>query len=111
LELKPPSGFTPPTGMGPGPGKELGGNLLKERFLASPAFSGVYDGAYWELYDQMYARGQALELLDSIVATVPVTDGLSAEDLRTNADTLRKWLTERAEALAKVRESAVAGSR
>lgn len=105
LELKPPPGFKPPTGMGPPPGKKLGGNLLKERFLASPAFTDVYDKAYWELYGQIYADGQALELLDTIVETVPVTDGLSADDLRTNTDTLRKWLTERADALAKAREN------
>lgn len=105
MEFKPPSGFQLPTGMGPPPGKELGGNILKERFLASPAFTEVYDKAYWELYDQIYADGQALALLDSIAETVPVTDGLSADEIEAQKDTLRKFLTERASALAKVRES------
>lgn len=105
LELKPPPGFKPPPGMGPPDGMPPGGNLLKERFLASPAFAEVYDAAYWELYDEIYADAQVLELLDTIVAKVPVTDGLSAEELSANTDSLRKWLTERADALAKVRQS------
>lgn len=104
MEFKPPSGFQPPTGMGPPPGKELGGNLLKERFLASPAFTEVYDTAYWELYDQIYADGQALKLLDAIVETVPVTDGLSTEELQAQKDTLRKFLTERASVLQRIRD-------
>ncbi|KUI36663.1 CotH kinase family protein [Mycobacterium sp. GA-2829] len=105
LELKTPPGFTPPTGMGPPGGMPPGGNLLKERFLASPAFAAVYDTAYWDLYDRIYADGQALELLDTVVAKVPVTDGLSAEEIKAQKDTLRQFLAERAAALAKVRES------
>ena len=111
LELKPPSGFKPPTGMGPPGGMPPGGNALKERFLASPAFTEIYDSAYWELYDAIYADGQALELLDTIAARVPLSDGLSAEDLGKQRNSLRAWLTERGAALAQVRSAVAGGGR
>ncbi|PEG51909.1 spore coat protein CotH [Mycolicibacterium diernhoferi] len=111
LELKPPSGFKPPTGMGPPEGMPPGGNALKDRFLASPAFTEIYDEAYWELYDAIYADGQALELLDTISATVPLTDGLSAEEVGKQKETLRAWLQERAAALARARSAVAGGGR
>jgi spore coat protein CotH len=109
LELKPPPGFKPPTGMGPPGGMPPGGNKLKERFLAAPAFTEVYDDAYWDLYAVMYGDGHALDLLDAVTDTVPVTPGLSAEDLRNANDSLRAWLQERATALER-RSPAATGS-
>lgn len=111
LELKPPPGFEPPTGMGPPDGMSPGGNILKERFLAAPAFKEVYDTAYWELYDAIYAGGQALALLDDIAETVPVTAGLSTEKIAEQRNTLHKWLSDRAAALARARSAVAGGGR
>lgn len=111
LELKPPPGFEPPTGMGPPDGMSPGGNILKERFLAAPAFKEVYDTAYWELYDAIYADGQALALLDDIAETVPVTAGLSTEKIAEQRNTLHKWLSDRAAALARARSAVAGGGR
>ena len=103
--MKPPPGMPPPPQdwppSGGPPWRE--GNLLKERFLAAPAFDELYQTVYWELYDQLYADGRAVDLLDQVVAAVPVTDGLSRQDLDSAAAELRAWLTERADALGRLR--------
>lgn len=76
-----------------------GGNELKERFLASDAFHSVYDAAYSNLYAELYASGTATSLLDSIAAVVPVSDGLTAEELAGETQTLRTFIQERTDAL------------
>lgn len=111
---------TPPAGVGavaqprampsdaaapPGDGRMQSGNALKTRFLGSDAFTGVYEDAYRELYDQMYGSGRALEILDTLVATVPVSDGLPADSLRSSADSMRSWIEQRTAALAELRDS------
>jgi spore coat protein CotH len=109
--MKFPSGFPPPpdTSPGGGPSPFKTGNALKERFLKSVAFTDVYETTYWRLYEQMYADGRALDLLDSVVSNVPVTDGLSAETLTSEADSLRTWLQDRAAALAHLKLAATGG--
>lgn len=111
VEMKFPSGFPPPPeappGGGPTPFEK--GNALKDRFLESAAFTDVYENTYWELHEQMYANGRALDLLDSVVSTVPVSDGLSAETLRSDADSLRTWLQDRTDALERLKRGAPAG--
>lgn len=96
----------PPTGASAGGaagggagGGGRGGNELKERFLASDAFASLYDGAYAELYDQLYGSGTAAGLLDRIAAVVPTSDGLTADELAQQAETLRTFIQERTEAL------------
>ncbi|WNG86942.1 CotH kinase family protein [Mycobacterium sp. ITM-2016-00317] len=108
VEMVFPSGFPPPPGPPPGaaPGEVppwLRGNTLKKRFLESRAFTDLYETAYWELYGQMYADGRAVELLDELVATVPLSAGLSEQALRDEAESLRSWVTERAAALERIR--------
>lgn len=83
---------------GPGGGGR-GGNELKERFLASEAFQSVYDAAYADLYAQLYASGTAAGLLDSIAAVVPLSDGLTAEELAGETQTLRTFIQQRKDAL------------
>lgn len=97
-----------PGGEMPGGGMPGGGNALKERFLASAAFTGVYDDAYRDLYSQLFGSGRAVEILDEIAQTVPVSDGLSAEKLASDALTLRARLQTRTDALA-ANEVIVAG--
>ncbi|OBG80259.1 spore coat protein CotH [Mycobacterium sp. E802] len=105
----PPGGQGPP-GMGPGPGGDgngpkqmLGGNQLKDRFRDSKAWAQTYDDAYWALYDQMYADGQAHTLLDQIAATIPLTDGLTEQELNEQVDSMRQWIDKRVAALEKAR--------
>lgn len=83
---------------GPGGGGR-GGNELKERFLASEAFQSVYDAAYADLYAQLYASGTAAGLLDSIAAVLPLSDGLTAEELAGETQTLRTFIQQRTDAL------------
>lgn len=103
--------------MGPPPGKEqhstqppgqVGaadahkpriGNQLKTRFLESDAWMRIYDSVYWDLYDTMYANGKAVAALDEIAASVPITDGLSEQDLTTSVDAMRRWITHRVDVL------------
>lgn len=87
------------TGQAGGRGGGRGGNELKERFLASDAFQSVYDAAYANLYAELYASGTATSLLDSIAAVVPVSDGLTAEELAGETQTLRTFIQERTDAL------------
>lgn len=108
---RPGGGATPEGALGGGmPGGEMpgGGNALKERFLASAAFTGVYDDAYRDLYAQLFGSGRAVEILDEIAQTVPVSDGLSAEKLASDVETLRARLQARTDALA-ANEVIVAG--
>lgn len=84
---------------GDGDGGPRIGNQLKERFVESGVWSTLYHKAYWELFEQMYASERAQTLLDEIVASVPITDGLGAEDLDAAAATMRQWIDERVAAL------------
>jgi spore coat protein CotH len=53
-----PKGFQLPEGMQPPGGQNAGGgHKLEERFLASPAFTKVYEDAYRDLYQQVISRG------------------------------------------------------
>ncbi len=79
------------------------GNPLKERFLASTAFAPAYHDAYWKLYDEIYADGRAQALLDRIAATIPLTDGLSGEDLDHAVRSMRDWIDQRVTRLEELR--------
>jgi len=81
-----------------------GGNALKERFLASEDLKTVYTQAYWELFDKVYADGTAADTLDGLAETVPTSDSLSAEDLKTAIDTMSDWVNQRTSTLKKARK-------
>lgn len=95
----PGAGAAAGAAAGAGGGGGRGGNELKERFLASEAFQSVYDAAYADLYAQLYASGTAASLLDSIAAVVPLSDGLTAEELAGETQTLRTFIQQRTDAL------------
>ncbi|WP_084294951.1 CotH kinase family protein [Rhodococcus sp. p52] len=97
----PPEGM--PQAMPPGmPGGESrgpgGGNTLKTRFLDSDAFTEIYHRVYQELSEQIYGNGLALEVLDAVAASVPTSDGLTAEALQESVDSMRSWIGERTQA-------------
>lgn len=100
-----PAGGGAPGGEAPGGGGGMrAGNTLKTKFLAATAFRDLYLQEYWALYDQIYGNDNALTTLANIVSTVPVSAGLSAETLNSSAETLKTWLSQRASALAEMRE-------
>lgn len=76
------------------------GHVLKERFLATPAFAAVYEQAYRTLYQQIYADGGAMRVLDELAAGVPTSDTLDAATIAADIDTLRQTVTARTAALA-----------
>ena len=87
-------------GEGGGPG---GGNNLKTRFLASETFTSLYHAAYWDLYEQIYGNGRALEILDAVAASLPTSDGLTAESRQNSIDSMRSWIEQRTSALRDLR--------
>ncbi|MGV9862959.1 CotH kinase family protein [Rhodococcus koreensis] len=99
-------GEMPGAGAGTDPARSpVGmGNSLKTRFLASDAFDASYQGAYWELYEEMYGSGRALELLDTVSASIPTSDGLTADALREKVESMRTWIDQRTTALAEARD-------
>lgn len=91
----PPPGFQPPAGFA-----GLGGNKLKERFLASDAFTTVYEDAYRELYRKIYSGAAALTILDNITKVLSTVDGNSAGKTGSDAAQLRDLIIQRTQHLA-----------
>jgi spore coat protein CotH len=88
-----------PQGQMPGGGEMpegMGGNELKERFLASEAFQDEYMAAYNELYDSLFASGAALEAVDTAQAAAE----LNGADVASAAETLKATIQQRTEFLA-----------
>ncbi len=85
-------------------GGSMGGNQLKERFLASDAFTEIYEQGYWELYEETYGSGTSIELLDEIAASIPESDAVTADEIATEVASMREWITARTEALAALQE-------
>lgn len=83
-----------------GAGGGMGGNALKERFLAADAFEAVYHAAYKKLYEQYYGSGYATGALDSLAAAAKKS-GADASGVEKTAKSLRTTLTSRTESLAK----------
>lgn len=102
-ENMPDMGEMPDMADGEG-GGSMGGNQLKERFLASDAFTEIYEQVYWELYEEMYGSGTAIELLDEIAASIPESDAVTADEIATEVASMREWITARTEALAALQE-------
>ncbi|MFC8846958.1 MULTISPECIES: CotH kinase family protein [unclassified Micromonospora] len=115
--MQPPEGMELPEGMQPpgdgateqedgdaGRGGRVGGGMmtghkLKERFLASDAFKEVYENAYRELYQQVYASGRATEALDAITGVLKTVDGVDATVVDSDAAQLRTLVQQRTESL------------
>lgn len=83
-----------------GPGGMMSGNSLKERFLASAAFTEIYDDAYRSIYQDLYSSGQALSIVDEVVDSIPLTDGLTSDELASEAAEMKERLTARTDSLA-----------
>lgn len=100
VQMGPPEGAEGmATPGGPGGLEPRFGNQLKTRFLESDAMAQTYRDVYWELYDQMYGDGTAKDVLDGIAAAVPLTDGLSEQQLSTAVDSMQAWITKRTNTL------------
>ncbi len=85
-------------GGGQAPGGGIGrGNELKQRFLASATFQQVYQDAYWELYDALFASGDLSAAVDGL--DIPVSDGLSQEDIDSAKQEVQESITQRADYL------------
>jgi len=80
----------PPAG-GPPPGLTLG-NSLKDRFVASEAFTEVLAITREEMLEQWFKSGHALELLTELKAYVPITSHLSAEQIATQVAELTETI-------------------
>ncbi|WP_229400668.1 CotH kinase family protein [Micromonospora okii] len=105
-----PDGVQPPGGAAteqedgdaergrPGGGR-MGGHKLKERFLASDAFTEAYENAYRELYRQVYGSGGAGRSLDAITAVLKTVDGADATAVDSDVDRLRTLVQQRTESL------------
>ncbi|WP_305093496.1 CotH kinase family protein [Prescottella sp. R16] len=99
-----PQGMPQMPGGGMPGGGMRGGNTLKTRFLDSDAFTGVYEQAYWDLYEQMYGSGRADGILDDLAASIPTSDGLTADALQGSIDEMRSWIGQRTTALEAQRD-------
>ncbi|OAH43508.1 spore coat protein CotH [Dietzia cinnamea] len=123
-----PSGAEPPAGMpmgsppggggnaggqagenpaGESPGDERGGRVgpsmdhpLKTRFLESDAFTELYEQTYWQLYDEIYGSGLAVQTLDRVRQQFPLSDEVDSAALDEEAAILRAWIDQRTAALA-----------
>ena len=109
--FQPPQGMQPPQGGGQQPGGGQGrpggmggfgggGHKLKERFLASAAFTTTYEDAYRELYRKMFAGAAALTSVDRIASVLATVDGSDRQKATTEADQLRTVIRQRTQHLA-----------
>jgi spore coat protein CotH len=101
----PPPGMELPEGMQPpgAPGRGfggMGGNKLKERFLASAACKPAYEDAYREMYEQIYGDGKALTTLSGITKVLATVDGYNAETASKDAQQLQTLVQQRTTSLA-----------
>ena len=99
--MQPPDGMQLPEGMTRGRGfGGMGGNKLKERFLARAAFKPVYEDAYRDLYQKIYGSGDALTTLDGITKVLATVDGYNAETASNDTQQLRTLIQQRTTSLA-----------
>ncbi|MFI5937491.1 CotH kinase family protein [Actinoplanes sp. NPDC051494] len=83
-----------------GGGGGFGGHVLKERFLAAPAFTEVYEKAYATLYRKIFADDTALSALDRITGVLATVDGAAPDTVTSDAQQLRTVIEQRTTALA-----------
>ncbi|MDO3702455.1 CotH kinase family protein [Micromonospora sp. C28SCA-DRY-2] len=80
-------------------GGAMGGHRLKERFLASAAFTRVYEDAYRELFQEIYGSGRAGGALDAITTALKTVDGVDAAAVDRDAGQLRTLIQQRTASL------------
>ncbi|MFC6019300.1 CotH kinase family protein [Plantactinospora solaniradicis] len=97
--FQPPEGMQLPEGMRGRPGG-LGGNKLKERFLASAAFKPVYENAYRDLYRKIYADGTALKAVEGITKVLSTVAGYDEQKTTADVEQLRTLVRQRTAHLA-----------
>lgn len=89
---QPPGAGGQPHGVGGGADVGgRGGNKLKERFLAAPAFRDVYGRAYAEMHRALYGGGAALAEVDRLAAVVKAAKLLDSATVEAEASALRSW--------------------
>lgn len=88
-----------PPGFGGGAGPR-GGNLLKERFLASDAFRKVYLAEYRKLYRKLYGSGRALRELEQLRNVLSSSETIDAATLEGEVRWLRTTIRARGAKLA-----------
>ncbi|MEH1011803.1 CotH kinase family protein [Micromonospora sp. CPCC 206060] len=107
-----PGGDAAQPGGGNGQGGPRGGMMtghrLKERFLASSAFTDEYENAYRALYQEIYGSGRATQTLDAITTVLKTVDGVDAGSVETDATRLRTLVQQRTAALG--RHEVITGS-
>lgn len=91
-------------------GMSTGADTLKERFLASSKFKAIYEQQYWELYDQLYGNGALAGVVDQLRTQMPATDGLSQDEINTDADTLASFIQQRTDYLASQRTASTSSA-
>jgi spore coat protein CotH len=98
--FEPPEGFQPPDGgPGPGGGMRMRGHQLKERFLADPELKKVYENAYRDLYQRLYASGAAATAVEQTSAILKAA-GANASTVDSEAAALRTLVDSRTKSLA-----------
>jgi spore coat protein CotH len=109
---QPPGGFGQPPGGGPGQGMPGDGavpppgggfrmgNKLKERFLATPRFKEVYEAAYRQIYQQLYANGGAVRTLTEVAASIRAAGDVDPAATAAQVTTLRTLIDNRTRSLA-----------
>ncbi|WP_394855472.1 CotH kinase family protein [Rhodococcus cercidiphylli] len=101
-----PEGFTPPEGMeipeggGMPEGGPMLGNSLKDMFLDSTEFTDEYDAAFRTIYDELWASGRVLDIVDDVAASIPTSAALTQEEIDADAAELKSRLQIRTDALA-----------
>jgi spore coat protein CotH len=79
----------------------LGGNRLKERFLAAEAFKPLYEETYRTLYRKVYADRTAENALAAISATLGTVAGNDTATTTADTEQLRTLIQQRTAALAR----------
>ena len=82
-----------PGGQG-GPGGR-GGNILAERFKANTDFNALYEQAVTDLRTELYASGDAQQILDSwtAVLSAQASDLVSQDTITSEAASIAKYFT------------------
>ncbi len=101
---RPPNGAPAPDfggGMRP-----RGGNLFKERFLASDAFHDLYLAEYRKLYETLYASGRALQELDRLEQVLASSDAIDHAAMESEVSALRAMVESRRDGRGRLRSLA-----
>jgi spore coat protein CotH len=91
-----PNGAMPAGGMPGGQGGGArGGNILAERFKANADFNALYEKAVTDLRTQLYASGDAQQILDTwtAVLSAQASDLVSQDTITSEAASIAKYFT------------------